>query len=227
MKTSAQKLESEVQKIYSHRHSSEEKNHLERVWKILTSKFFQRWVDPGDSVLDLGAGHCFFINHIQAKNKYAVDANPDSGKNCRGSVQFIQSHDLNQVELSTPVDVIFMSNFLEHLDQPSQVLEVLNAAHQKLRPNGRLLILQPNFALLGAQYFDFIDHKTILTDKSLVEALEISNFEMSYIKRRFLPYTYKSRLPKFLWLVRLYLYLPFAQLIFGKQTFVVATARKN
>ena len=40
--------------------------------------------------------------------------------------------------------------------------------------------------------------------------------------RAFLPYTFKSRLPSWPWLVRLYLALPPAQWFFGKQMFLVA-----
>ena len=83
------------------------------------------------------------------------------------------------------------------------------------------MILQPNFALVGPRYFDFIDHKTILTDASLVEALELTGFQVEEIKRRFMPYTSKSRLPKWPWLVRLYLKCPPAQFLLGKQTLVV------
>ena len=42
---------------------------------------------------------------------------------------------------------------------------------------------------------------------------------------RFLPFTSKSALPKWPWLVQLYLRLRPAQWLFGKQTFVVARKR--
>jgi hypothetical protein len=44
---------------------------------------------------------------------------------------------------------------------------------------------------------------------------------------RFLPFTSKSRLPKWGWLVALYLRLRPAQWLFGKQTFVVARKRER
>ena len=63
-------------------------------------------------------------------------------------------------------DCVFISIFLEHLDSSTQVMDLLKRVKDLLRPGGKLIILQPNFRLLGAAYFDFIDHKTILTDKS-------------------------------------------------------------
>jgi hypothetical protein len=95
-------------------------------------------------------------------------------------------------------------------------------AQAKLAPGGSVLILQPNFRFTGAAYFDFIDHKVVLTDKSLVEALEVTGFRIVYLARRFLPYTSKAKLPRTLWLVRCYLALPFLWRVFGQQTFVVA-----
>ena len=108
-----------------------------------------------------------------------------------------------------------------------QVLAFLDAVRKHLKDDGRLLVLQPNFALVGPAYFDFIDHKTILTDKSLVEALEISGFKVEYLKRRFLPYTSKSRIPRAPWMVRLYLAFPPAHFFMGKQTFVVARPKRQ
>jgi hypothetical protein len=42
------------------------------------------------------------------------------------------------------------------------------------------------------------------------------------VRPRFLPYTTKSRFPQWGWLVRLYLRLPLAQRLFGRQAWVVA-----
>jgi len=91
-----------------------------------------------------------------------------------------------------------------------------------LRPGGKLIILQPNFRLLGAAYFDFIDHKTILTDKSLEEALNIVGFAIERKIIRFLPYTTKSRIPQTPMLVRFYLWFRLLWFLMGKQSLFVA-----
>jgi hypothetical protein len=54
------------------------------------------------------------------------------------------------------------------------------------------------------------------------EALTVAGFRVVECRARFLPYTTKSRLPQWAPLVRLYLRLPVAQFLFGKQMFVVA-----
>ena len=36
------------------------------MWQILCRSFFQKYIDPGSTVVEVGAGHCEFINHIVA-----------------------------------------------------------------------------------------------------------------------------------------------------------------
>jgi SAM-dependent methyltransferase len=192
----------------------------------LVRDFFQRWIPRDGSVLDVGAGFCTFINQVRARRKVAVDANPEVAKYCAPDVQFVETDDLASANLGEPFDVVFVSNFLEHLESLNHVLQFLADVQKVLTPDGRLIILQPNFALIGPAYFNFIDHSTVLTDTSLTEGLNVTGYEVLYLKRRFLPYTVKSKLPSAPWLVWLYLRVPIAQYILGKQSLIVATPRK-
>ena len=70
-----------------------------------------------------------------------------------------------------------MSNYLEHLPSGDAVIAQLEVARRLLKPGGRVLVLQPNIRLVGAAYWDFIDHKVALTEKSLVEAGELAGLE--------------------------------------------------
>jgi hypothetical protein len=56
----------------------------------------------------------------------------------------------------------------------------------------------------------------------MVEALTMAGFETLECRARFLPYTTKSRIPQWIPLVRLYLALPLAQRLLGKQMLVVS-----
>ena len=85
-----------------------------------------------------------------------------------------------------------------------------------------MLILQPNIRFLAGEYWDFFDHHTPLSDRSLCEALEMLDMRIVVCHPRFLPYTTKSRLPKASFLVRWYLRLPFLWRLLGKQTVLVA-----
>src|SRR5690606_15766959 len=96
--------------------------------------------------------------------------------------------------LGEKADLIFMSNFLEHLPDKRVLLDVLDECRRALRPGGTILILQPNIRYVGPAYWDYIDHHIALTEHSLREALEVSGFEVVKIIPRFLPYTAKSAL---------------------------------
>jgi SAM-dependent methyltransferase len=121
------------------------------------------------------------------------------------------------------VDVVFASNFFEHLPDKAAFLATLAEARRILRPGtGRLLVLQPNIRLTGGAYWDFVDHHLPLTERTLSEAAELVGLEPIEIRPRFLPYTTKSRLPQHPLLVRAYLRFPPLQWLLGKQTWFVA-----
>lgn len=210
--------------IYQHRFSAADNRELAQVWKVLVEDFFSRWIDEKAAVLDVGAGACHFINHVRARERVAFDANPDVATNCAPGVEFLRG-DHPAVLAGRKFDVMFVSNFLEHLANGKEIISVLKGLHPLLSAGGRVIVLQPNFALLGAKYFDFVDHSAVLTDHSLREALEVSGYRIIHFRKRFLPYTSKSRFPRTSWLVRLYLRLPFVQWIFGKQTLVIAETK--
>lgn len=210
--------------IYLHRFSPADQAAMQKVWRVLVGQFFQKYIRPSGAVLDLGGGYCGFINHVKAARRIVVDQNPDVRQHADPGVEVIVSGDLSLSQVrDDELDCVFISNFLEHLPDSRAVLRLLDTLRRKLRDNGALLILQPNFRYTGAAYFDFIDHSLVLTDKSLVEALEIGGFRIDLVIRRFLPYTSKSALPKTPVLVSLYLKMPFLWRLFGQQTFIVAT----
>lgn len=212
-----------IKKIYQLRFQKEGIRELDNVWQVLVKDYFQRFIHKDASVLDLGAGFCFFINHIQAKNKIALDANPDIKKFARKDVKVIIERTLKLKKFANnSLDHVFMSNFLEHLEDAGQATDLLKIIHRKLKKNGTIIILTPNFRLLGPAYFDFLDHKFIVTDKNLRELLNLTDFKIIFFKRRFLPYTSKTRLPKLPILVKLYLKIPLFHLLFGKQSLVIA-----
>jgi hypothetical protein len=67
----------QLARLYQARFSATEVAAKDRVWAILCHDFFSRFVRPTDTVLDIAAGYCEFINHIECAHKVALDANPD------------------------------------------------------------------------------------------------------------------------------------------------------
>ncbi len=198
------------------------------MWRVLCHDYFQRFIKSTDTVLDLAAGYCEFINNIACGKKIAVDLNEKTKTMANSDVEVYQALSTAMPKkLTGKVDVVFTSNFFEHLDSKTELIDTLKEVHRVLKPNGKLMILQPNIRLVGNRYWDYVDHTLPLTEKSLLEALLLTDFEVSYMKVRFLPYTANSRVPAHPSLIRLYLKSPIAQFFMGKQTFVIARIKKR
>lgn len=154
------------------------------LWKNLTEylqdKYFPREVK---SVLDLGCGTCLFINNVKNVIRYGVDLSPLSKKYFKGFELKIGS----VTELSYPlVDVVFSSNLLEHLTK-----EEIKIVLQKIRlkEDGRLILLLPNFKKCYKRFYDEATHITPLTLLSMKELLEANGFELVACEEDFLPYS--------------------------------------
>ena len=193
------------------------------MWRVLCRDYFHRFIKPNDTVLDLGAGYCEFINNIECGQKIAVDLNAATKKKAARGVKVYQALSTKLPKtLTGKVDVVFTSNFFEHLDSKNEFIDTLKEIRRVLKRGGRLMVLQPNIRLVGSQYWDYVDHTLPLTEKSLHEAFSLTNFEVDYEKVHFLPYTASSRIPAWPFLIKLYLRIPPIQFLMGKQTFVIA-----
>jgi len=209
--------------LYAQRFSEVERTVKARLWAVFCRDFLQRYVPPGAAVLDLGAGFCEFINHIECGTKYAIDENEGVRACAAAGVQTHvgPAHDLSFLPTAS-VDVVFTSNLFEHMLNKEGLLTALGEVHRVLRPGGRLLIIQPNIRYAYAQYWDFLDHHLPLSDRSMVEALLLSHFTPREVRPRFLPYSTKSvrlRRPIFM---RIYLRCPPLQWLVGRQMFIAA-----
>lgn len=215
-------VNSDLHQIYARRCSDLEAPGREAVWHEIT-RFLARWIEPGSTVLDIGCDRGSFINEVRAGRKIAVDLR-DVAEHLAPEVEFVRSDGLALLDrlAAASVDVVFMSNYLEHLRSADDVLEQLKVAARLLRPGGRLIVLQPNIRLVGFSYWDFLDHRTPLTDRSLEEAAMTAGLETERLIARFLPYTAKSRMPRHPLFVRAYLRFPPAWLLLGRQTLLVA-----
>ncbi|MEI6631166.1 MAG: radical SAM protein [bacterium] len=178
------------------------------VWREL-AKYLGRFIPPQSKIMDLGAGYCDFINNVEAKEKYALDIFYDIGKFANPDVRILRQSATEKIGLASGyLDVVFASNFFEHLtgeDFDKTLLEIKRI----LRDDGRLIVIQPNYKYFAKRYFDDKTHKQIFTDVSFAEYLERQGFVIEKQLPKFMPATFKSRIPKNAFLVRMYLRLPF------------------
>jgi len=212
-----------LDKLYEFRFSDRERRRKDAIWEVLCRDFFQRFIEPTDTVLDIACGYGEFIRHIRAGRKLAIDLNEAVKDVLPPEVQFIctPADAMKGIETAS-VDVCFASNFFEHLPSKQALQHCMTEALRILRPGGRLLALGPNIRFCADVYWDFFDHHLPLSDRSLTEGLEITGFHTEKVIEKFLPFTMKGKLPPSPALVRAYLKLPWAWTLWGKQFFVVA-----
>ena len=212
----------ELQNIYRRRF---DRNTAYRklLWRELNASFFQRLVAPDAAVLDLGCGYGEFINDIRCGRKYGMDLNPESRAHLAPDVTHIsQDSSLPWAIPEGSLDVVFTSNFFEHLPDKLAIRKTLIEARRALKPGGRIIALGPNIKYVPGAYWDFWDHFLCLTEMSLGEAFENNGFRVTVSHGRFLPYT-TVNMPQFpAAIIRLYLAIPFLWRIFGRQFLVVA-----
>jgi SAM-dependent methyltransferase len=207
-----------LKEVYEHRFDEADQAAKEAIWGEL-GRFFRRYIKPDARVVDIACDLGYFIRNVKAAERWATDIR-DVGGSLPDDVHFVHASglDLAGVMPNDYFDLAFFSNYLEHLPSTEAVLQQLRVTFSLLKPGGRVLILQPNIRLIGGSYWDFIDHQTALTEKSLGEAATMAGFKTKQVITRFMPYTTKSRLPQHPILVRAYLSFPPAWWLMGKQT---------
>lgn len=213
----------ELSSLYNIRFARNQLTRKNKIWSVICKTFLQRFIKQTDCVVDVACGYGEFINNISAQKKIAIDLNRDATAYLDPEIEF---HECKATDLSSLIvgdaDVIFTSNFLEHLPD-KQTLEIfLDQVLIALKPGGTFLILGPNLRYLPGQYWDFYDHHLGLTHLSLKEVLQFKGFNVQVCIDRFLPFTTQGALPTHPWFVWAYLKIPLAWRILGKQFFIVA-----
>lgn len=214
-------MKEELRRIYSARFSGLE-SYRNGVWRALTSGFFSKWIQPHDSVLDLGCGYGEFINNIDARERFAMDLNPAAREHTAQGVQLLEQDCSEAWPLrDSTLDLVFSSNLFEHLPGKAALQATLLEAYRCLKPGGRIIALGPNIRYLTGRYWDFFDHQLCLTELSVSEALLMTGFEVEQAIPRFLPYTMSQGHRPPVWSVRLYLKVPSIWRFFGQQFLVI------
>ena len=193
------------------------------VWKVLVRDCFQRYVDPGATVLDLGSGWGEFIRHVQARQRIAMDINPDMPSRVGPGVEILLQDCSQTWQMADcSLDVVFTSNCFEHLPDKDALRRTLQQAQRCLKRGGWMICLGPNIRFLNGSYWDFWDHFLPLTDRSMIEILTLAGFTVERVVPRFLPYSMSQRFTPPAGFVSLYLRLPFLWRLLGKQFLLVA-----
>ncbi len=188
------------------------------VWREIV-RYLARYIDPEQPVLDVACDAGYFIQHVEAAERWATDI--------RDVRDAARRHPLLPGGRSRarrgPADGSLRHGVHEQLPRAPGQRRRRDASSSGsraalLRPGGRLIVVQPNIRLVGGSYWDFIDHRVALTERSLVEAGDLVGLRTVGVVSRFLPYTTKGRLPSDPALVRLYFAVPLAWRVLGRQS---------
>jgi SAM-dependent methyltransferase len=216
----------ELQTIYQQRFEGAQA-YRNQVWQVLIRHFFQKFIPRDAAVLDLGCGYGEFINQVSCRKKYGMDLNPTTARVLAPDVQFLQQDCSSAWSLpENSLDVVFTSNFFEHLPNKQTLGSTLDQARRCLKPGGKLIAMGPNIKYVPGKYWDFWDHYLPLTELSLSEGLRNRGFEIVACYPRFLPYTMVNAPQYPLFLLRIYLSLSWFWPCLGQQFMVVASRPK-
>lgn len=176
----------------------------ERVWKAIC-EYLQKFIPVSSTVADIGAGYGDFINQIRAKAKYAIDTNSEAARCYAQDVQFVHASRIEDVDLSAKsIDVVMLSNLLEHLS-PEQCTALFDRIDNVLNAAGKVIVVQPNYIYCFRHYWDDFTHVRAFSHISLRDFLLSRGYKIIALERRFLPFSFKSRLPKSYFVTKLYL----------------------
>jgi SAM-dependent methyltransferase len=152
-----------------------------------------------------------------------MDLNPQTKSLLNNEIIFHQQDCSESWEINpSSLDLVFTSNFFEHLPDKESLNRTIGEIKKALKPGGQLIAMGPNINVLQGRYWDFWDHHVPLSDQSLCELLQIHDFTLEQSESKFLPYHMVRVKERPLFLVSLYLRFPFLWKIFGKQFLIVA-----
>ena len=207
--------------IYEYRFRGITKDEKQKVWTEISRYLYRRMGYP-QTVLDPAAGFCEFINSVPASEKWALDQNLTFlEQHAAPGVHTIGGNCLLAELPEEYFDAVFVSNFLEHLQDVEEIVVLFSKVQQWLKEGGLFVVMGPNFKYCSKEYFDCCDHRVILTNISVCELGIASGFQIESSHEKFLPYSFRSRLPASAFLVKSYLNLPICWSILGKQFLII------
>ena len=164
--------------IYDARFDDQEAAAKDAIWREIV-RFLQRYIDKSAPIMDLACDRGHFIRWVRGSERWASDIR-DVRAALPDDVQFVQSSGLD-LAADRP-ERLLRHGLHEQLSRTPRARAMPSSTScaspaSCCRPSGRVIVLQPNIRLIGGRYWDFIDHKVALTERSLVEAAELAGLQ--------------------------------------------------
>jgi SAM-dependent methyltransferase len=209
-------------RLYEFRFKGVDQGARQSVWNEIAQFLWIRMGRP-KRVLDPAGGRGEFVNAVPAEERWLVDIVDYPERQTDPAVRIVIG---NLFDIDLPdryFDAVFASNLLEHFHSPEEVATFLERMRETLAPGGVLALMGPNFKYCANEYFDCADHLLVLTHVSVQELLFAAGYSVTEVIPRFLPFSFRSRLPAWPALTRLYLRMPLLWRLQGKQFLILAT----
>jgi SAM-dependent methyltransferase len=211
-------------RLYEYRFKDVDQHARQLVWNEIAQFLWNRMGRPS-RVLDPAGGRGEFVNAVPAAERWLVDVVDYPERQTDPKVRIVIG-DLFEIDLPTDYfNGVFASNLLEHFHSPEEVAAFLDRMRDTLAPGGVLALMGPNFKYCARDYFDCADHLLALTHVSVAELLFAAGYEVTEVVPRFLPFSFRSRLPASPALTRFYLRMPALWPLQGKQFLILATPK--
>jgi len=207
-------------RIYSYRFRGIDQEDRMAVWQEI-SPHVHGLMDRPQKVLDPAAGRGEFIGAVPAAETWAIDAVRYPESNYKENTKVVISPVMDAELPEGHFDGVFVSNFLEHLEDQEAIAAFLEKMNRAMEPGGRIAIMGPNYRYCSRDYWDCADHYVALTHMAIAEHLYGAGFEPDRIVPRYLPYSFRGILPPSRKLTNLYLRTPAAWRVLGKQFLVI------
>ena len=109
-----------------------------KVWKILISKFFSKWINSDDHILDLGCGYGEFINQVDVAVRHGMDLNPKTKEMLDDKINFHKQDCSKPWDIEpNSLDLVFTSNFFEHLPSKASLDRTMNEIKKGIKTKGK------------------------------------------------------------------------------------------
>ena len=143
------------------------------------SQFVARKMQPGDHVLDFGAGIGSFSRPLADKAAVLTCLEPDDRLNTRLERDgFTVARDAAEI-IDGSVDYAFTLNVLEHIEDDEAAMREL---HRMIRPGGRLAVYVPAFDFLYSNMDRNVGHWRRYGREELVSKLELAGFDVTRVR---------------------------------------------
>jgi len=154
---------------------------MKKNFKNEIMKFYLKSLSEGNRILDLNPGFEGIYNEIDlSQNKYlALEQNPNIRSFLEKRSIPVKNWNISSIPLEdNSIDYVLSTPFIEHLPTYISALNLLIEIRRVLKPNGKILLIVPNYLSLKEIFFEDYKHGWITTKKRLMDMLLDCHYEI-------------------------------------------------